>query len=660
MKTIGWTVRGFSVLLIVLHVWAALFPSHWNWGLHLYGFYPLPISLAVLLLSVLIMIPSIQERVLRWIERFAAYFGKRPTIIVVAILCVVLVALAFLVPAQLHLLGDGALLVRVLSGNRVMDEVPPNFHHQPGVGVVFQFLVNYMQSGTSLSAEKLFQELGIASGILFLVLMVVFLRSLRLTPSENVLVGFFLFCTAGSQFFFGYVELYVLLYITTFAYLVSAWYVFEKTLSTRRLIVHSIVSVLCFALMCAWHYASIVFAPSLLLLLMAITKQKRSIGFVFFGMMLLSITAAIWVKRDSLGAVMETLTHETWYNFLPFFTRIEYFPYTMFSVAHLVDWLNAQLLVVPFGLILVLALFFFAKQERHWNNLTKVFYLSTAVLGLGFTFAMNPALGLARDWDFLASFFLPLVFLCIILSKQFFAEREFKSAFVVIVVVSLLHWTGWIGVNASGERHLKRVLVLNDTTFLSHVPRLNYYETLGNFFWYHGNYAQSRVFWEQYYAVDSTNYRTVANLSEVYRKLGETEKTFLLLKRASELGSRSPAIYMNLGVMYAQRGDTTAAIAYNKRALSMDSMYAKAHANLGFLYSKRRQYQEAAVHLQKAISYGLEEPFIFREMGSVNFFLNKFEMSLAYYNRYLELVPNDTTVKNIRDRLEAYIKSINQ
>jgi Tfp pilus assembly protein PilF len=577
---------------------------------------------------------------------------------VLLILGGVFVGAAAAFPAKLHLLGDGALLQRVLSGNKVMDEVPPNFNHQPGVGLVFQFLVNYMKSDISLSAEGLFREIGIVSGILFLILLFFFLRSQRLAPADNFLCGLYLFCAAGSQFFFGYVELYVLLYVTMFAYLTSAWYVLENTLSRMMLVIYSIVCILCFALLCAWHYASIVFAPTLLILMMGITKKNRAVGFSFIGILSIIGAGGFWLKKDSLGNIIENVRHETWYNFLPLFTPIEYFPYTMFSFAHVVDWLNALMLITPFGLIIIIAI----VSTKTWNiqegNLTMAFYLSMAVVGLLFTFTMNPALGLARDWDFLASFFLPLVVLSVLVSKQFFSEPKFKLVFLGITFLTFFHWIGWIGVNASEERHLNRVELLNEPKLLSLVPRRTYYETLGNFYWFRGDYLQSRMYWENFYSIDSTNPRTVANLSEVYRKLGENEKTFHLLKRTAELGSPSPAVYMNLGVMYAQHGDTNSAIAFNERAVSMDSSYAKAHANLGFLYSRRGRYSDAAVHLQKALFNGLEEPFIFRELGSVYFFQNKFDSSLAYYNKYLTLVPNDSKAQNVRDQLELFIRKM--
>jgi hypothetical protein len=650
MKKIVGAFNAVSMSIIALHVWAAVSVSHWNWGLHFFAFYPLPVSLAAFILSLLVLFPAFQQKMLRLLEPLVHVIAKRPLPLILLILCGIVVLLALSLPAKLHLLGDGALVLRVISGIQVMDELPPNFNHQPLVGVVFKFLVNHMKSGATSATEKLFQGLDIAAGIVFLLLLVFFLRSLKLSPLENFFSGCFIFTAAGSQFFLGYVELYVLLYLATFAYLTTAWFTLEhgKTI---------IIPLLCFGLMCGLHFGSLLLAPSLLFLLTNTFQKRRSEGIITFASIILAITLAVWLKRSQFPSLIENFQHEVWFNFLPFFKEIQYFPYTMFSLAHVIDWLNALMLMAPFSPV-ILMMTLYKHKGIPWTHSTILFYLTTALCGLLFTFTLNPALGLARDWDFLASFFLPLVFLCFILSKQFFNTAEFRTVFIAVVFLSFLHWGGWVGVNASEERHLQRMLLLNEPKFLSSVPRLNYYETLGNFFWHRGQYQQSQYYWEEYARIDSTNPRTVANLSEVYRKVGDKEKAFEMLQRAANLNSPSPAVYMNLGVMYAQRGDTTTAIALNQRAIRMDTTYAKAHANLGFLYARRGRYKEAAHHFSQSLAYGLTEPFIYREMGSVYFFLNQLDSSLAYYNIYLEQVPGDVATQKIRDRLALFIQTI--
>lgn len=649
MKHIYTTLAIFSGVVVMLHVWGTIQPSHWNWGFHFFAFYPLLLSALILIASLLLFIPAVQKKIHGLLEKLVNTLSKHPTILVFIFLCSLLVGAAYLFPARLHLLGDGALLLRVISGIRVMDELPPNFNHQPIVGYVFQVLTNMMKSEQSMTAEDIFRLIDIAGGIIFLVLLFLFLRHLSFSPTEKVLSGCFIFFAAGSQFFLGYVELYVLLYVATFAYLVSAWFTLEKKITV-------LIPLISFGLMCGLHFGSVLLAPSLLILFyFAFKSRKVEVSVISVGIVV-AVGIVLWIKRAQLPSIVENFLNEASYNFLPFFEHFAYFPYTMFSFHHAVDWANAHLLIAPFGIIIAVTLLIVGRKNIKWKNPTLLFYFNAALFGLLITFVLNPALGLARDWDFLASYFIPLIVFDVVLLKLFLQHKEFKAIFTTIVALTFLHWIGWIGTNASEERHIKRMLLLNDQNFLAIVPRLNYYETLGNFYWHRGDYQHSRTYWEQYAKNDSNNPRTITNLSEVYRKLGDTEKSFELLKRAADLNSPNPAVYMNLGVMYAQRYDTALAIALNERAVKMDPNYAKAHANLGLLMIRQGNYETAAVHLTKALNLGLQEPFLYREAGSAYFFLNQFETALACYDKYLELTPQDTDVRSIRNQLKALIE----
>jgi tetratricopeptide (TPR) repeat protein len=251
---------------------------------------------------------------------------------------------------------------------------------------------------------------------------------------------------------------------------------------------------------------------------------------------------------------------------------------------------------------------------------------------------------------------LPVIVLNIYLLKSFIQNEQFKHAFVGIIILMALHTFAWIGVNASEERHLARYRQLIDREFLSNVSRLNYHETMGAFFYARNDMPDAGIYFNNYLEIDSSNTRILANISEVYKRMGDEEKEFRWLKRAAALNSPNPTVYMNLGVLYSHRGDTASAIALNERAIQIDSTSAKAHANLAILNMQQNNYAAAAEHYGKAIEYGLTEHFLYRDAAGAYFFLGRYEESLKYYDEYLALEPEDARTRSVRDQLRGWIK----
>jgi Tfp pilus assembly protein PilF len=638
-----------SVLLVAgLNISGALSPSHVNWGFQLFGFYPLWVGIPALAFAVVVLVPSIRRNLWKRLEGFARTCSRLHLWILPAALSIIFVFLVILFPARLHLLGDGALLLRVTGGLKAMEELPPNFNHQPLVGLIFGFIRDYAAAGL-VEPGRIFQILDAVAGVLFIILLTAFLRRLGRPPAEVAVYAGLAFFTAGSQFFFGYVELYVFFYIFTFAFLLTGWLAIEQHLSV-------LIPIICYILMVGLHFGSIFFFPAAgVLLIITFRRKIRVLVFSFAVLVAVALTGYLAGLFHPEALILRTVG-ESRYNFLPFSPEGEYFAYTMFSTDHMLDWVNALALIAPFGIPMAVALLAGLWKEISFRDPLFLFLATASIAGLTFTFVMNPALGMARDWDFLASFFVPLIVFTLYLARKAFLHTTAHDLLLPVLVAQIILTTGWIGVNASASKHLARVSTLGDPRFLGVVPRMNFNETLANHYWYSGHPQDAVAYWERYAAIDSANPRTMANLSEVYKKLGDGENAFRALQKAAENKSANPAVYMNLGVMFANRGDTANAIRYNLRALERDSGYAKAHANLGLLYSRQSKFAEAVPYLERAIALGLQEPFLYRELGSGEFFLSNYRRSLEYYNLYLQYVPGDKAVRDVRNRLEVFVR----
>lgn len=640
----------FGVVFLVLHIWAALSPSHMNWGIHFFAFYKPVYSIMALIVAIFFFIPIVQEKFIHYISYLSQKIKKDfPKAFFLILSLVVMLLATFLFPAKLHLLGDGALLLREISGVQLGDQLPPTFNRQLLAGLLLQGMKTVFQSGSLENSELIFRIVGGISGLVFILIIFTLLKLIQIPIAEKFLLGVLIFISAGSQLFFGYVETYAVLFVTTAAYLTACWFTLEKKSNI-------LLPILLFIVLMGLHIGSIVLLPGLLLVMYYGWRHQRieTLIIVIISLLLSVIFSLLYYSRLQ-EIIIRTISESRW-NFLHLFHSDNYFAYSMFSWAHLTDWLNGNLLIAPFGIAVTISILIFNRKNIEWKNRIFIFLLTSTFFGLLFTFVTFFALGMARDWDFMASFFLPLGFLNIyVLAKSNFLIKN-SHVIAFIVVLNFLHWVSWIGVNANEERTLERVKILNDPYLLGHVPQLNFYENLGSHFWAQKNYIEARNYFEQYIKIDSSNPRILGNLSAIYTKLNQTDKNFWALKRAAEANSPNPAVYINLGVEYSKKGDASTALLLYQKAIAMDSTRAKAYANLGSLYMQRNDIKLAAENYYKAILYGLVDSVLYREAGTAFYLIGEYEKSLLMFNNYLNMAPHDEKIKYIRDKLSELIK----
>src|SRR6266481_3332337 len=104
-----------SILIVLLHAWGALFPGHDNWGFHFFAFYGSTALFGAILLMLLFVLPSARAALLKNLENLVAAASRVPIFVQVAVLALVVVLAGSFFAPKLHLLGDGAILLRSLA-----------------------------------------------------------------------------------------------------------------------------------------------------------------------------------------------------------------------------------------------------------------------------------------------------------------------------------------------------------------------------------------------------------------------------------------------------------------------------------------------------------------------------------------------------------------
>lgn len=633
---------GFGLVLIALHVWGAFDPSHDNWGVHQFGFYDGMTGVLALCAAMTLLIPRTQSLVLTGAEHLLRPIARLPAVVNACIVAAIALGAATAFPAKLHLLGDGAVLLRSINQTQWEGDLVSSFRNQPLMIWIFRSLKGFYTTGGSISPYDVYEGIDLIACVIFVGLVFWFIRSLQRPLIEQVLLGCLLFAGGGTQFFFGYVENYVLQYVLTALFAVTGWFALEKKVPV-------VIPIGLFALLAGLHLGNLIFFPGILVLIYDKLRGNRLRAVAAMTGLSAVILGFMFAVGFNLKDFLRHVTSGSVDFLQPFSASAGNFAYPMFSLAHFWDWLNAGLLIAPFGLAVALTLMIVHARELNRKDPALIFLLVSAGFGLLFTWIINSALGMARDWDLLASFFVPLMILDVYLLCRTPGLKPRRSVMALTAGLAMLHCAAWIGINASSERHLRRMKLLDSPRYMSLTTQIVYDEALANYFFDSGNYRDARVYYERYLKIDNRNPRILANIADVYRRVGEKDKYFEALKNAVASKSRDPGVYLNLGVEYAGRRDTASAIRFNEMAIAIDSTSRFAHANLGILYTNAHEYRLAEEHFSTAISLGLREPSIFRYAGDVCFFLGEYQKALGYYETYLVFVPSDEKVRQSRD-----------
>ncbi len=647
LKEIGWVLI-FSVILVGLHIWGALQPEHLNWGFHLLGFYPPYVGILLLFLAIAILVPGIEQSFIAALDKSTRFLGRLPVSILLLLAAGAVIGGAFLFPVKMHLLGDGAVLLRSNAMAEWGSDLKASFANQPLMRLIYRSVLNLYSGANPASPHQIYFWIDIGAGAAYVYLLFWFFRRADLQPVDSLLAALILGLSASSQFFFGYVENYVLQFVVVTFFLLSGWLSLRGSVSV-------LVPLTAFFLLAGLHLGFLILGPAVLFLLLHRLRGRRTVTFAALGGLLLAGAGFLILVGFNLRGFLRHITSGSVDFLQPFSAIGGNFPYPMFSVRHFWDWLNSGLLTAPFGLAIAAGLLITRRRDLQWKDPVLIFLLLAAGFGLLFTWIVNFALGMARDWDLFSTFIVPLLALDVYLLFTIENAALRRYVMAVVVVLTALHWGAWIGINANAGRHLARMRLLGSPVLLSPVSQMVYDEALANYFFDNGEYTEARHYYEHLMTIDDKNPRIVGNMADTYRKLGQRELYFAMLKRAVEIKSTDPGVYSNIGVEYAMRKDTTKAIEFNEQALTFDSTYRLAHANLGILYAGRGQLARAEDHLQKAIFYGMRDASLFRYAGEICAVNSHFERALQFYNSYLEMVPGDRAALAARERIRAYL-----
>jgi len=654
MKTINIILYTFCFIFISLHVFGALYPSHYNWGTQSFAYYNPIFGIASILLCLLIFYFSQRQSWLNALELKVQRIYSIPKPFAYLGAAAILVFLILEFPTEGLLLGDSKIILLTTSKIPSSTEVSANFRNQPLVLVLLRTFQNILEHQGVSGLQEVYKWVDLLASLVFLGFVFLFARNLSVSPLEKIIAGLFLFAGGGTQLFFGYIENYAFLYSFTAGYVITGWLAFQKKIPV-------IIPVIILGIIIGLHLSALILLPTIIFFMIQTWRDNKRMFFVITIIFVISIIVFFTLGGYSLPKLFIRIRDAFRYDFLPLIKPVAWIPYTILSPLHVLEWINLNFLVLPFGLIPALVLLITKAQRKKTLNSIGLYFLTSATgLALLFTFIINPALGMFRDWDMMSSFFVPLMILTVLLFSEKLNDKYRKPIFLFITVLSLLHTTFRIGINASEDRHLKRAEVMANPNIIGRFGQILYYDRLANIFWERRDYQKAKIWYERYIQLDSTNPRIISNLSDVYRKLNDNENTFRMLKRSVELGSKNPAVLSNLSIEYFNRNNLQNAIAIAESAIRINPNYPTAHANLGLIYTEINKPEKAIFHLERALYLGNNKPIILKNLGINYLSLKDYKNANKNFDYYLRMFPTDTSIARINRDLKNLLTSKNK
>jgi len=416
-----WLCTGAYLVVLLSFLLGSFYPQYRVWGINWWAYYPLYVRLGLFVIGLLVPLAT---------SRFVCNGRREPadsyarTYLLVSVLLILLYGLLFWIfRAQTHFLGDGYQQLSQLASASVFVK-PTNY----GGTILQVWLTGLLGDHSEATVLLSYQIVAISAGMGFLIVAALSARALFERNVDRLLFVLGLASGGYMLLFFGYVENYALFVLS-----VAVFSLLGLQIALRKANRFWVLPVLALAIF--FHVFGVVLIPAALYLLMVKTRFSRRLAalpsWLRWSMALLTIIATVI-----------TFFH---YYTTDYFFRFSLVPvihdiftvegYTLFSINHLVDFLNLVILLLP-GLPVVVAALFVLPIKQVVRLSEYRFLLILLVSALGTAFLFDPHLGMPRDWDLFSFAGVPLALTAfyVILSNR---DRIRQHSLICILMISL-------------------------------------------------------------------------------------------------------------------------------------------------------------------------------------------------------------------------------
>ena len=573
-----------------LHILPLFWPSSHMWGVDFLYYIPAPVQVAFVLLAVLLFVPRFQRLCRACVTSlpFALWGHGRRVWISRALVILIALAGFFLLSSARNFLGDGYRLMQAPGADKWTSML-----RAPLTYTSIQKLHNI---GGAIwgTVENTYRTYSYASGVLYVLFAFPIATVLGKNTLERAILLAFLLTAGYIQLFFGYVENYALYMPGLLLYL----YLGLRTCKDRAPL---FLPALLLGLLLALHRGFLVFGPSLFYLAYRVFRSRQ--GRIPPWKNVLETTAALGCVPAS-GLLFLTVSgvgvHDYFLraggsHFLPLIDDPGFLAqYRIFSLTHIVDWLNQQLLVAPAA---CMALFLLRKKDLSHHP----FLAFCTVLPLFFSSIGNPELGAFRDWD---AWSLPAppftLWVAALALNRIRDGTDLSRGAFLLCGAAALHSCVWVGMNSSAAAAEARFVHLTERLRVG--ASVDAWMAVGNVRRQEKRYEGALHAYKQARDADPANPNRWLLVGATYWEMGQSDNAIEFYKKAQELQPDLPIPYMNLGLAYREIKQFDKAFYYTRKAIALDPDLTAAHLNLGAIYRETGQLKEAIETLETAVA----------------------------------------------------------
>jgi hypothetical protein len=578
--------------LIVIHLAASFFPHLRLWGISQLHYFSLEFRIAVSAVVLLILIPRVNKIVVdalagvfAWI---AGKFRKTNRYLLYLAISVLSLIPFWLLRAETPLLGDGYLRAGELKLGVLLSITEPLDY--------YLHLLVYRVFG--LDGYTTYAVLSCLAGGLYVFLTLLLSHLLGKDGKEKLFIFLILATMGAVQLFFGHIESYSFMFVALLAYIFFG----IRYLQGKGAFLWAGLFLL---LAASFHLTALFVLPSLFYLAFArfsAASGSKAARLKFANIVVL--ICVVFVIGAALHLRGTYLTEETVGSPLIYpFGGGESF-YSFFSLAHLLDFLNHQLLISPVSLVLWAVLLVLFRREINFRENVVRFLIWITACSFGFALLADPKLGYARDWDLFASCGLSITLLGLYLTVSLLRDRpkaapgagpervdrretvmDLRRVTLLLVATSFVSTLPWILINATEGKAVAR---FEDLLKIDENRAAHGYETMACYFRDKGEHEKTIRLWKNAIAIKPIP-RYYAVLGNAYLRVKRYDEAIETLEKSIGMAPNRRGIqysHRSLGVCLSTKGRYDEAISHLRIAIDLAPGRADFHYIMGNILGK--------------------------------------------------------------------------
>ncbi|MFT5387468.1 MAG: tetratricopeptide (TPR) repeat protein [Lysobacterales bacterium] len=182
-------------------------------------------------------------------------------------------------------------------------------------------------------------------------------------------------------------------------------------------------------------------------------------------------------------------------------------------------------------------------------------------------------------------------------------------------------------------------------TFSDNDPKnIEIYGYLGQLYYSQRKYSQAIKQFKKIYELEPENTDVMYLLGSLYVEMNEVQRALNVLNKSIRIDPNHDGSLNTLAYIYAEEeSELDLALEYSKLAIKLAPESGAYLDTLGWVYYKRAEYEEARDTLLKADSI-LKDAVIHDHLGDVYLKLNQLEEAIKYWEKSLELQPDQEKI----------------